>query len=93
MPRGCGATRVARAVHEVRRARKEYQCGQFCGCRIKVGEHYLYSAIPPEHEFYRSKHWWVSRTCLRHAELFQLHTDATRKQAEELKGGDSDKQP
>ena len=76
---------MPRGRYAVQKARKEHRCSQAWSCYIKPGQFYLYMAAPPEHETYRgSGRWWVVKACLKHAKLWQLHTDATRAQVAAL---------
>ena len=74
---------MARGYYAIRRARKAHVCTEAGRCEIAAGDFYLDMAQPPE--AYRSKGWWVAKACLKHAELWQLHTAETRAQLVQAK--------
>jgi len=73
-------------IHEIRRARKQYQCTEQSYHTIHPGTYYLYGVCPPWHEANRSrpgeKRYDTIRACLRCTERFGLHNSDTHAQLE-----------
>lgn len=83
--------------YAIQRARKEYKCVDCEWHRIKVGDLYLYSAMPPWHEMHGARKksdplyrkWRIERSCIRCAKEFGLLCSDTRKQLEEKQNANS----
>lgn len=75
-----------RGTYKIRRCRKEAICTEQTWHKIARGDYYLYGACPPEHDINDGKTWRIIRACLKCAERYGLHTNDTRKRAEEIQG-------
>ena len=80
-----------RGVTKIRKARKERRCTEHRYHQINVGDPYLCSELPPEHDMNSSRRtdpgggrWYVIGACVRCAKEYGLLSSETRKQLEAI---------